>query len=115
MTPVEETSYDPKNLMIKGVINSSYDHKIKDHMNPWNKNLKQSDAMVAYLSQRFGSVETHTPFYRKVSWRLHDDTIRRLVGVVVDKNPSNPLAYFITCVRREKEYYTMSEEKRGNA
>lgn len=89
-------------------FNSSYDHKNhmnKEGMNPWNKSLKQSDNMVTYLSDKFGHTDTHQPFYRTVSWKLRDDTIRRLVGTVVDKKPNNLLAYFITCVKREPEYY----------
>jgi hypothetical protein len=105
MTPVEN------NHMIKGISNSSYVHKnhmSRDHANPYNKTLKQSDNMVNYLAQKLGSLETHQPFYRHVSWKMHDNTIRRLVGAVQDKNPTSPLAYFITCVKREKEYYTNS-------
>lgn len=80
----------------------SYDHK-RDK-NPLNKTLAQSDNMVDYLLQKFGN-EGYMPFYRKASWLLSDDTIRRLVTAAIEKNANSPVAYFIRCVKREKAYY----------
>ncbi len=89
---------------IKDSKESSYDHKKGN--NPHNKTAKQSDRMVSYLIGKFGNESTHTPLYRHISWVLPDESIMRLVGVVEDKNPRTPLAYFITCVKREKGYYS---------
>jgi hypothetical protein len=87
------------------------DHRIKGSLNilnpknPMNKSSSQVDNMVEYLVQKFGSAETHLPFYRKASWMLPDDTIRRLVAAASEKKANNPRGYFVACVKHEKAYY----------
>lgn len=97
----KESSYDHK--IIRDSKESSYDHKIDK--NPHGKTIAQVDSMVTYMTTKFGKGDTHLPLYRHIAWTLSDNSIRRIIGAVMDKNPRSKLAYFIACAKREKGYY----------
>lgn len=96
---------DVRNIIgSKEILISSY--VPMNHMKTINvkKSVKQVDSMVDYLLLKLGS-ENHIPFYRKASWKLPDDVLRRLVAVSIEKSTYNPRGYFVACVKRENEYY----------
>jgi hypothetical protein len=84
----ERTSYDHKKL------NSFNSHKTI--RNP--KSVNQVDGIVAKLISTFHS-ESHTPLFRKVGWYLSEAVINNAVEASARAN--SPLAYFITCMKRE--------------
>lgn len=88
-TLAARTSYDHKKFQ---EINS---HKIiRDH----KKSVNQVDSIVDRLVTQFNS-ESHKPLFRRVGWYLSEASINNAVEASQSKNV--PLAYFITCMKRE--------------
>ena len=82
---------------------TSYDHKKFNELNTHktirnHKSVNQVDGIVAKLVDRFHS-ESHTPLFRRVGWYLSEAVINNAVEASAGKN--SPLAYFITCMKRE--------------
>lgn len=82
---------------------TSYDHK-KIQENPTHKiirnhkSVNQVDSIVDRLVTQFNS-ESHKPLFRRVGWYLSEAIINNAVEASNGKN--SPLAYFITCMKRE--------------
>lgn len=92
MEKIEQTitrsSYDPKKLK------SSSSHKIiRSH-----KSIEQVDNIVIRLVDRYKS-EAHIPLFRRVGWDLSEAAINNAMEAAARAN--SPLAYFITCMKRE--------------
>lgn len=63
-----------------------------------HKSVNQVDGIVAKLISQFRS-ESHTPLFRKAGWYLSEAVINNAVEASARAN--SPLAYFITCIKRE--------------
>jgi len=82
---------------------SSYDHKKLNEFNSHktirnHKSVGAVDGIVARLVDQFHS-ESHTPLFRKAGWYLSEAVINNAVEASARAN--SPLAYFITCMKRE--------------
>lgn len=87
---------------ILGSLNS-YDPKILGRS---KKTIEQTDQIVDSLINKLGS-EEHKPFYRKVAWKVSEATINRVLESSMRPGIQNQRAYFIRCIKREKEYYSI--------
>lgn len=67
------------------------------------RSQKETEVIAEYLVEKFKSPDYRNLFL-KVAWRLDGGTIDRLVGTAFELG-KNPRAYFISLVKREKNYY----------
>lgn len=70
---------------------------------PRKKTQEETERIANYLVEKFKSPE-YKPVFLKAAWRLEKGTIDRLVGNAFERG-SNPRAYFIASVKKEKTYY----------
>jgi hypothetical protein len=58
------------------------------------------DGIVQYLIEKFHN-EQYTPLFRRAGWYVEQPVIMRIVEASFAGGISNPLAYFITSIKRE--------------
>lgn len=68
------------------------------------RSQKQTERIADQLVDKFKS-PGYRPFFLKVAWRFDEDTINRNVATALER-ATNPRAYFIAVMKREKAYYT---------
>lgn len=88
-------------------VNSLLGPKTQDFNNNLGPRIPRSqlrtEAIADNLVKKFESPE-YKPLFLKVAWRLPEDTINRHAATAQELG-KNPRAYFISLVKREKDYY----------
>lgn len=75
---------------------------ILDPRIPRKKSQSQTESIANYLVQKFNAPQFR-PLFLKAAWRLSEQRINAIVEEAF-KKASNPRAYFIASVKREKGY-----------
>jgi hypothetical protein len=71
------------------------------------KTQKETDGVADYLVDKFQSPDFR-PLFLKVAWRIATPVIHQYAELAFAKG-KNPRAYFISLIKRDKNYYEKNE------
>lgn len=65
----------------------------------------ETDAIADKLVSMFNSPK-HRPLFLKAAWRISESRLMQIAEKALTSGYTSPRAYFITAVKRDKEYYS---------